>query len=101
MGEAPPEGVYLYGLYLDGCAWSGKENCLVDSEPKKLNVPLPVLFVTGVLARDKKKDGIFGIPTYKVKRRTGQHYITEMDIRTVDPPSKWTMRGAALLCSID
>jgi hypothetical protein len=43
--------VYIYGLYLDGCAWSGRENKLVDSEPKKLYHPLPVLYVTGVQAK--------------------------------------------------
>jgi hypothetical protein len=26
--------VYVYGLFLDGCAWSGRENKLVDLEPK-------------------------------------------------------------------
>ena len=44
----PNEGVYVYGLYLDGCAWSNKENKLVDSEPKKLYSALPMLHVTGV-----------------------------------------------------
>lgn len=43
--------MYIYGLYLDGCAWSGRENKLVDSEPKKLYHPLPVLYVTGVQAK--------------------------------------------------
>ena len=47
--ESPAEGVYIHGLYLDGCAWSGRENKLVDAEPKKLFNPLPVLYVTGVL----------------------------------------------------
>ena len=47
--EAPSEGVYIHGLFLDGCAWSTRENRLVDSEPKKLFHPLPVLYVTGVL----------------------------------------------------
>jgi hypothetical protein len=47
--EAPAEGVYVHGLFLDGCAWSTKENRLVDSEPKKLFHPLPVLLVTAVL----------------------------------------------------
>ena len=46
--EAPQEGVYIYGLFLDGCAWSNKDGKLVDSEPKKLYHPLPVMFVTGV-----------------------------------------------------
>lgn len=43
--------MYIYGLFLDGCAWSGRENKLVDSEPKKLYHPLPVLYVTGVQAK--------------------------------------------------
>ena len=46
--EAPAEGVYVYGLFLDACAWSAKGNRLIDSEPKKLFNPLPVLYVTGV-----------------------------------------------------
>ena len=49
LKEGPSEGVYVYGLYLDGCAWSSREDKLVDSEPKKLYNALPVLFVTGVL----------------------------------------------------
>lgn len=51
LKESPSEGVYIYGLYLDGCSWSGRENKLVDSEPKKLYHPLPVLYVTGVQAK--------------------------------------------------
>lgn len=49
--DAPAEGVFVYGLYLDGCAWSARENRLVDAEPKKLYHPLPVLYVTGVQVR--------------------------------------------------
>ena len=49
--EPPGEGVYIYGLFLDGCAWSPREGRLVDSDPKKLFCPLPVLHVTGVQAR--------------------------------------------------
>jgi len=51
LRDAPAEGVYVYGLYLDGCAWSGRENRLVDAEPKKLYHALPVLYVTGVQVR--------------------------------------------------
>ncbi len=32
--SAPDEGVYVCGLFLDGAAWSGREQRLVDSEPK-------------------------------------------------------------------
>jgi len=101
LRDAPSEGVYIYGLFLEGCAWSGKENKLIDSDPKKLFVPLPVLYVTGVQQRDKKASGTFASPTYNIKKRTGQFFITTFDLRTEDPPSKWIMRGVCLLCSID
>lgn len=96
--------MFVYGLFLDGCAWHGKENRLVDSEPKKLNVPLPVLYVTGVQAKDKKKDAILSTyfaPTYRMKKRTGQFYIDKFELRTEDPITKWIVRGVALLCTID
>jgi len=101
LKEAPSEGVYVYGLFLDGCKWSNKENRLVDSDPKKLYHPLPVLYVTGVQARDKKKSGVYEAPTYRVKLRKGLNFITTFALRTEDPASKWVMRGVALLCSID
>ena len=31
------------------------KNRLVDAEPKKLYCPLPVLYVTGVLAKDRRR----------------------------------------------
>ncbi|KAK9794950.1 hypothetical protein WJX73_010224 [Symbiochloris irregularis] len=99
--DAPAEGVYIHGLYLDGCAWSTKENRLVDAEPKKLFNPLPVLYVTGVQAKDVKKAGTFDCPVYRVKQRTGLNFITTFQLRTDEEPSKWTMRGVGLLCSVD
>jgi dynein heavy chain len=74
LREDPKEGVYIYGLFLDGCAWSAKENKLVDSEPKKLYAPLPVLYVTGVLAKDRKTTNIFNAPTYTIKRRCARRF---------------------------
>lgn len=101
LKEPPSEGVFVYGLYLDGCAWNGKENRLVDSEPKKLYHPLPVLYVTGVQAKDKKKHGVYDAPTYRVKKRTGLNFITTFSLRTEDEKSKWVLRGVALLCTVD
>ena len=36
-----------------------------------------------------------------VKKRTGLNFISTFPLRTEDPPSKWIMRGVALLCSVD
>ena len=101
LKDTPAEGVYVHGLFLDGAAWSKSANRLTDAEPKELYNPLPVIHVTGVQARDKpKKDG-FECPTCRVKRRTGQYFITTLSLRTEDPKSKWVLRGVALLCSKD
>ena len=95
----PPEGVYVHGLFLDGCAWSDRENRLIDAEPKKVINPLPVLHVYGVVS--KKKAGNYSCPCYRIKKRTGLNFICEFDLRTEDPNSKWILRGVALLCSTD
>ena len=101
LKDEPKEGVYVYGLFLEGCRWDGKMNCLVDSEPKKLFTPLPVLYVTGVQQKDKPTKNVFEAPTYKVKKRTGLNFITTFTVRTQEPTSKWVMRGVALLASVD
>ena len=101
LKDGMSEGVYVYGLFLEGCRWDGKQNKLVDSDPKKLFTPLPVLEVTGVLGKDKVTKGVYEAPTYRVKKRTGLNFISTFPLRTEDPPSKWVMRGVALLCSVD
>ncbi len=60
-----------------------------------------MLYVTGVLAKDKKRSGIYEAPTYRVKARKGFNFITTFSVRTEDDKSKWILRGAGLLCSID
>ena len=100
--EGPGEGVFVHGLFLEGCAWGAKEGGkLVDAEPKKLFSPLPVLHVTAVQVRDRKKSGFFEAPCYRVRRRTGANYIASFMLKTDEERMKWVLRGAALLCSID
>jgi len=102
LKDGPSEGVYIHGLFLDGCAWGKKENRLVDSPPKILFWPLPVLYCTAVLKSQSKMDYVtYECPCYKTKRRTGLNYVFPVNVRTEDPTSKWVMRGVALLCSKD
>lgn len=49
----PTEGVYIHGLFLDGAAWSKQEGNVVESEPKKLFVSLPVLYVSVNIKSDQ------------------------------------------------
>lgn len=99
--EAPSEGVYVHGLYLEGASWSGKENSLKDPDPKRLFTPLPVVHISGCLAKDRKRDSCFAAPLYRTKDRTGARFVTTLDLKTDEPPSKWTLRGAAILMSTE
>lgn len=107
--SAPAEGIYVHGLFLDGSAWSKSDGHLVESQPKVLFVPLPILFVTGNVKKDedKAKKEMFGqlgpyeCPVYKYATRTDRYFIFFANLKTTPekPPNFWTMRGVALLCN--
>jgi len=98
--KGPDEGIYIYGLCIDGCRWDKPGNKLADSVPKVLFAPLPVLLVTGQLSSEKKADAYsYSAPCYKNKTRRGLNFIFAVDLRSEEPPQKWILRGVCLLCT--
>jgi len=99
--RGPEEGVYIYGFFLDGCKWDKDKGKLVDSDPKVLFAPLPVILISACLQSAKKNDPkhTYVCPLYKNPKRTGLNFITPVDLRTEEDTDKWTMRGVCLLCS--
>ena len=100
-------GVYIHGLFLDGCSYDMKTKILVESKPKELYTTLPIIHVTAITnkirqqERLKSKFKLYQCPAYSVPRRTDLNYIFVMDIRTKVPPEHWTLRGVAVLCCKD
>jgi dynein heavy chain len=126
VSKGPREGVYISGLFLDGASWSKATSSLVESEPKKLFAPLPVLYVTGTtkkLRHDHIKSGAYGpngpyeCPLYKYKIRQDRYFIGMVSLSSRAQPagasgvgsiardapksSFWILRGVALTCSRD
>jgi len=101
--KGPDEGVYLYGLYLDNAKWDKPKDKLCDSDPKILFAPLPVLWITGTQASALKgdKNVYYTCPIYKAPKRTGLNFISSVDLRTEDAPSKWVLRGVALMTTTE
>merc|ERR1711988_2042687 len=107
--SAPPEGVYVHGLSLDGAAWSKQEQTIVESEPKKLFTPLVVLFITAnakklqdkVVLQSFGPEGPYRCPVYKYPVRTGRFFVFLVTLKCPNgkAPAHWILRGVALLCN--
>uniref|UniRef100_A0AAZ3S0U6 AAA+ ATPase domain-containing protein n=1 Tax=Oncorhynchus tshawytscha TaxID=74940 RepID=A0AAZ3S0U6_ONCTS len=97
---SPAEGVYVYGLYLDGAGWDRRNCRLIEATPKVLFCPLPVIHMFAINSTAPKDPKFYICPVYKKPRRTDLTYITGVVIRTVQSPDHWILRGVALLCDI-
>ena len=97
------EGVYIHGLFLEGCRWF--RNSLDDPEPKKLFAPLPILFVTAINKKkgaDDKMPTTYSCPVYKYPRRTDKYLIFRLNLPCEGSGAqRWKLRGVALLCSTE
>ncbi|XP_019405170.1 PREDICTED: dynein heavy chain 8, axonemal [Crocodylus porosus] len=96
----PAEGVYIYGLYLDGAGWDRRNSKLTESAPKILFTPLPVVHIFAINTTGPKDPKLYVCPVYKKPRRTDLTYITVIYLRTIVSPDHWILRGVALLCDI-
>ncbi|XP_054476940.1 dynein axonemal heavy chain 5 isoform X2 [Anoplopoma fimbria] len=97
--QPPAEGVYVYGLYLEGAGWDRRSCKLIDSKPKVLFEMMPVIRMyaenNGV-----KDSRLHSCPIYKKPVRTDMNYIAAVDLKTSLPPEYWILRGVALLCDV-
>ncbi|KAM7379582.1 hypothetical protein PAMP_005128 [Pampus punctatissimus] len=94
------EGVYVYGLYLDGAGWDRKNTYLIESSPKVLFTPLPVIHMFAINSTAPVDPKLYVCPIYKKPRRTDLNYITAVVLPTTQSPDHWILRGVALLCDI-
>lgn len=99
--KPPEEGVYCYGLFIEGCKWDYENHRLGESEAKKLFVEMPLLQLKPTIDRVVPTTGIYICPLYKVLSRTGTlsttghstNYVLMMEIASADVPEKWIKAG--------
>ncbi|KAK7114139.1 dynein axonemal heavy chain 5-like isoform X2 [Littorina saxatilis] len=99
INQPPSEGVYVYGLYLEGAGWDRRGSKLIESKNKVLFESMPVIhiYAKDVAAPDAR---MYTCPIYKKPRRTDLTYIADVMLRTTQSPDHWILRGVALLCDI-
>ncbi|XP_018400014.1 PREDICTED: dynein heavy chain 8, axonemal [Cyphomyrmex costatus] len=99
----PPEGVYVYGLFLEGAGWDRRNVRLCESANKVLYVLMPVIHIFALHNADKislpnKGLKLYQCPVYKKPQRTYMLLVTSILLQTLKNPDYWILRGVALLC---
>merc|ERR1712226_482958 len=105
---APPDGVFVSGVFLDGAVWDPEKHTMVDPAPRQLFSSLPnVHFMPAIKTAnpfgpsDVAPDDLYELPVYKTSVRAGQLSTTGMStnfIIAIEIPSDrsyefWVLRG--------
>jgi len=106
--EAPEDGVYVHGFYMDGARYNREDGIIDDQHPAELYSRMPLIWFKPV--EDYKRDeDEYSCPCYKTGKRqgvlstTGQstNFIIHVDIPTKVQPNLWVRRAAAMLCMLN
>jgi dynein heavy chain len=100
LREPPLEGIFLYGLYMWGCAWEKTTGDLMDAPPRHGPTPLPVVHITVVPQSEKqslhdpqKAAVSYSCPCYP-SRICPREPVLMLDIDNKDvSASRWPLRG--------
>ena len=98
VSTSPSEGVYFWGLQLEGAGWDRRNSRLCEPSPKVLNTQMPVIHVYAINTERPKGTSYYECPVYKKPRRTDLNYIFPLLLKTAKDPDHWVLRGVALLC---
>eukprot|EP00928_Gymnodinium_smaydae_P031098 TRINITY_DN22944_c0_g2_i2.p1 TRINITY_DN22944_c0_g2~~TRINITY_DN22944_c0_g2_i2.p1 ORF type:complete len:3465 (-),score=972.42 TRINITY_DN22944_c0_g2_i2:18-9410(-) len=108
LKESPEEGQNIHGLYMEGGRWNRQEHRLDESEPKKLFVQMPAIFVTATTARDLRAMGInygphgpYNCAVYKYPKRNDRYLIFRLLLKTEQHPYHWRLRGVCLVAQTE
>ncbi|XP_030831333.1 dynein heavy chain 5, axonemal isoform X2 [Strongylocentrotus purpuratus] len=100
ISQPPQEGVYVYGLFLEGASWDRRGCRLIEPKPKVLFEPLPVIHIYAINSTQGRDPRMYECPIYKKPVRTDLTYIAPVELKTTQNPDHWILRGVALLCDI-
>jgi len=107
LTEAPADGVYIYGIFMEGARWDSTGHKVADSRPKELFTDLPPLQFLPV--KNRVPDILdYRCPCYKVVSRKGTllttghstNFVLYIELKTDKVVDKWIKAGVAAFLAL-
>jgi len=107
LTKPPEDGVYIYGIFLEGCRWDNQAHQLADSRPKELFTDIPVLWFKPVKHREPNALD-YRCPCYKVVSRKGTllttghstNFVLYIELATDTIVDKWIKAGVGAFLAL-
>ena len=108
-GAPPEDGIYVHGLFFEGCGWDEERLQLCESRPKALFDPAPVIWLQPKLVSEFSVFSHYDCPVYRTGERRGvlattghsTNFMMFMRMPSDQPQWHWVLRGVCMLCSLD
>ncbi|KAJ3181753.1 Dynein heavy chain 7, axonemal [Geranomyces variabilis] len=108
-GVRPEEGAYINGIFLEGARWDIEENSIVESQPRVLYDPLPIIWLKPGERSKFDISNTYDCPIYKTSARRGTlsttghstNFVMSMRLLTKSPEEQWVRRGVCGLLQLN
>jgi dynein heavy chain len=102
-------GVYIYGLFLQGAAWSRDNNVMIESERGELFYEMPPIWLEPIDVEVPLPKDTYPCPVYKTSLRKGElsttghstNFVLYLQLRSDKGTDHWVRRGCAMLTQLD
>jgi dynein heavy chain len=103
VGDAPDDGIFISGLFLEAARWDRRQKRLKPSNPGEMMSLMPIIHFTAV-QNYVPSPADYQAPLYKTNLRagvlntTGQstNYILDVSLPTDESPRFWILMATAM-----
>jgi len=107
--NSPKDGVYTYGLFLEGAQWDKKKKSIIESQPKVLYSLAPLIWFQPCRKEDLHPYECYDCPVYKTGDRRGilsttghsTNFVMFIRMPSILSEEHWTLRGVCMLTQLN